>query len=450
MIIENYKTGADSNKLFKKLRHEKYVMFLDSSKIQEKLGRYSVLVCNPLHILSSKGHDILWDHKALDHKDPFDALQEKLDAFKMSYKSDLPFVGGFVGFLSYDLKAFIEDLPVSVEDDMDMPDMFFGVYPGSIVVDHKNNQVYLTDADHDGQGAKRIRDIKVLLAQEEKKSQAFHGTKSPIVSNFDMEAYMAGVQRVKDYIRSGDIYQANFTQRFVGALKSHPFDLYQALRINNPAPFSSYIDFGSGHVCSSSPERFIEVREGAIQTRPIKGTMPRYKDPHKDQVSKTALLASKKDQSELLMIVDLERNDLSKIAKTASVKVPELFKLESYETVHHLVATVEARIEDKYDVRHVLKATFPGGSITGAPKIKAMAVIDELEPTARGLYTGSIGYIDFNQNMDLNIVIRTFICKQDKAYFQAGGGIVWDSDPRGEYQESLDKAIALKRTLRGE
>ena len=184
-----------------------------------------------------------------------------------------------------------------------------------------------------------------------------------------------------------------------------------------------------------------------IEARPIKGTMPRSTDPIIDQQNKEILINSKKDQSELLMIVDLERNDLSKIAETGTVEVTELFKLESYATVHHLVATVVAKVDEQYSVTDCLKATFPGGSITGAPKIRAMEIIDELEPTARGLYTGSIGYIDLNGNLDLNIVIRTYICKNNKAYFQAGGGIVWDSDPELEYQESLDKAFALVKAL---
>jgi para-aminobenzoate synthetase component 1 len=329
--------------------------------------------------------------------------------------------------------------------------MFLGLYPGALVIDHLEDTVYLTDANFDHKGKERINDFKLILENSEQGPFLdYKYSKGPVESNFSKENYLLGIQKVKDYIRSGDIYQANFTQRFTCMLESHPFELYQELRKKNPAPFSSYIDFDTGYVCSSSPERFIKVRKGKIQTRPIKGTMPRYKDPIKDDESKKRLINSKKDQSELLMIVDLERNDLSKIAQTGSVKVPELFKLESYETVHHLVATVEANIDPKYSITDVIKATFPGGSITGTPKIRAMEVIDELEPTARGLYTGSIGYIDFNQNLDLNIVIRTFICKNNQAYFQAGGGIVWDSSLEGEYQESLDKAIALKNTLIGE
>ena len=451
MIIQKYQTSLDSNDILLKLRDQKYLMFLDSSKFHKKFGRYSILVCNPIHVLKSKNKEIFWDDNLLECEDPFEVLQEKLDLFKQIYKSDLPFIGGFVGFFGYDLKAFIEKLPAKAEDDIKMPDLFLGLYPGGLVIDHLEKVVYLTDADIDHRGNERIEAYKSIL--ESKKSVhkiQYEYSKGPVTSNFTKDDYLIGIQKVKDYIRSGDIYQANFTQRFSCPIQGHPFDLYQELRKNNPAPFSSYIDFGTGHICSSSPERFIEVRNGIIQTRPIKGTMPRYKDPVKDEESKNMLINSKKDQSELLMIVDLERNDLSKIAQTGTVKVPELFKLESYETVHHLVATVEANIDPSYSVTDLIKATFPGGSITGTPKIRAMEVIDELEPTARALYTGSIGYIDFNQNLDLNIVIRTFICKDNQAYFQAGGGIVWDSSLEAEYQESLDKAIALKNTLIGD
>lgn len=207
------------------------------------------------------------------------------------------------------------------------------------------------------------------------------------------------------------------------------------------------MDFGEGAIVSSSPERFIKVEDGIIETRPIKGTRPRGATPEEDKINREELLASEKDRSELLMIVDLERNDLGRIAKTGTVKVPELFVLEEYATVYHLVSTVVAEVKEECDAVDILEATFPGGSITGAPKIRAMEVIDELEPTQRNIYTGSIGYIGFNGDIDLNIVIRTVLCKDNKAYFQVGGGIVWDSDPEMEYQESLDKAKAQMMAL---
>ena len=447
MIIKQYKTNLNSNELFCQFENEKHVMFLDSARDKESLGQYSILVSNPKLIVESKGSCVKIDGTVIGDN-PFKELRTLLKTYKQSYESHLPFIGGFVGFLSYDLKAFIEKLDITVTDDINMPDMYFGIYDGGVVYDHRNDLVYLTDADIDGKGETRIADlINIIEAKANIIEKIKHTTPAVITSNFEKEPYKASISKVREYIRSGDIYQVNMTQRFKSELRDEPFVLYQKLRELNPAPFASYIDFGTGHILSSSPERFIKVTDNIIETRPIKGTMPRSDDPVIDQENKEFLINSFKDQSELLMIVDLVRNDVSRIAKTGTVEVTELFKLESYATVHHLVATVKAEIDETNDIVDTLMATFPGGSITGAPKIRAMEIIDELEPTARALYTGSIGYIDFNQNLDFNIVIRTFICKDNQAYFQAGGGIVWDSDPELEYQESLDKAFALKKAL---
>ena len=447
MRIRNYQTNLNSNEIFCQFKNEKNVMFLDSARDHQTLGRFSIIVSNPRLIIKSKGRDV-YVNDELIRENPFDVLRTLLKKYEKEYESSLPFIGGWVGYLSYDLKAFIEKLEVTVSDDIDMPDMFFGLYDGGVIVDHQKNEVYITDACIDEDFDNRMnRIIEIIESEKQVVTLKEHQNTSDIKSNFERDDYENAISKVRDYIRSGDIYQANMTQRFVAPLRDHPFELYQKLRTLNPAPFASYIDFSSGYILSSSPERFIKVTDRIIETRPIKGTMPRSTDPEIDQKNREILENSKKDQSELLMIVDLERNDLSRIAKTGTVEVTELFKLESYATVHHLVATIQATVDDKYDLVDCLKATFPGGSITGAPKKRAMEIIDELEPTARGLYTGSIGYIDLNQNMDLNIVIRTFICKNKKAYFQAGGGIVWDSDPSSEYQESLDKAFALKKAL---
>ncbi len=447
MIIKQYKTNLNSNELFCQFENEKHVMFLDSARDKDTLGQYSILVSNPKLIVESKGPCVKIDGNVIGDN-PFKELRTLLKTYKQSYESHLPFIGGFVGFLSYDLKAFIEKLDITVTDDINMPDMYFGIYDGGVVYDHRNDLVYLTDADIDGKGETRIANlINIIEANANVIEKIKHTTSAVITSNFEKEPYKESISKVREYIRSGDIYQVNMTQRFKSELRDNPFVLYQKLRELNPAPFASYIDFGTGHILSSSPERFIKVTDNIIETRPIKGTMPRSDDPVIDQGNKEFLINSFKDQSELLMIVDLVRNDVSRIAKTGTVEVTELFKLESYATVHHLVATVKAEIDETNDIVDTLMATFPGGSITGAPKIRAMEIIDELEPTARALYTGSIGYIDFNQNLDFNIVIRTFICKDNQAYFQAGGGIVWDSDPELEYQESLDKAFALKKAL---
>lgn len=448
MIIKKYETKLSSNDIFIRLKDQKYVTFLDSAKDKKDLGRYSILVCNPRFVLKSKNSSVWIDDQTLSEKDPFEALQNQLDKYKKDYTSNLPFIGGFVGYLSYDLKKFVESLEITTVDDLEMPDMYFGLYDGGVVFDHLKEEVYITDAGIDLNGENRISTLIDLIERSvEPLNLIEHDTLSDITSNFNEEDYKASINKVREYIRSGDIYQANMTQRFKATLRETPFELYEKLRIINPAPFASYLDFGEGYVVSSSPERFIKITDGVIETRPIKGTRPRSDIEEIDEKNKEELLSSEKDKSELLMIVDLERNDLSRVAKTGTVEVTELFKLETYATVYHLVATIKAQIDEKHSITDCLRATFPGGSITGAPKIRAMEVIDELEPTSRNLYTGSIGYIDLNQNLDLNIVIRTFICKNDIAYFQAGGGIVWDSDAKEEYQESLDKAYALKNAL---
>ncbi len=448
MIIKKYNTNLSSNDIFIRIKDQKNVTFLDSAKDAKNLGRYSILVCNPRLIIKSKGEKIYIDNKEIKETNPFESLQVLIDKYKKDYTSDLPIIGVSVGYLSYDLKRFIEELDITTKDDVNIPDMYFGLYDGGIIYDHLKNEVYLTDSEIDEKGNDRIKKIITLLESDVldvvlKK----HTSLSQIESNFNEDDYKTAINKVRDYIKSGDIYQANMTQRFTASLRETPFELYEKLRSINPAPFASYIDFDDGHIVSSSPERFIKITDGVIETRPIKGTRPRSDDKELDDKYINELINSEKDKSELLMIVDLVRNDLSRVAQTGSVEVTELFKLETYATVHHLVATVKATIDNKYSITDCIKASFPGGSITGAPKIRAMEVIDELEPTSRNIYTGSIGYIDLNQNIDLNIVIRTFVCKDDKAYFQAGGGIVWDSDASDEYQESLDKAFALKKAL---
>ncbi len=272
---------------------------------------------------------------------------------------------------------------------------------------------------------------------------------NPYKSNFLKEAYLAAIGRAKEYIRQGDIYQVNLSQRFSTDLTMPPFELYKRLRQINPAPFAAYLDCGDVKMISASPERFLKIdaKNRYIETRPIKGTRPRGKTTIEDERLKNALINSAKDRAEHVMIVDLERNDLGRVCEYGSVKWAELMVLEQYATVSHLVSKVNGRLRADADAADCLMNCFPGGSITGAPKIRAMEIIDELEPAKRSAYTGAIGYIGFNGNMDTNIVIRSFINKGDKLHFQVGGGIVSDSDPEAEYQETLDKAGALMEAV---
>ncbi|MCP5062682.1 MAG: aminodeoxychorismate synthase component I, partial [Ignavibacteriae bacterium] len=383
---------------------------------------------------------------------------------------NIPFTCGAVGYLSYDLCHFIEKLPDTTVDDIGFPEMCFSFYDTIIGYDHLENRCFLLSVNINQNSRKstekRIDHLLMMIRKgmntPYENEQRFNGRriKRKIISNFSRENYLKAVEHAKQYINAGDIYQVNLSQRFQTQIETSPYDIYKRLRTINPAPFSCYLKFDNKHVISSSPERFLSLRnkpdisrnhsgdiERIIQTKPIKGTRPRYKDDALNNKMKQELLSSKKDDAELAMIVDLERNDLGRVCNYDSVKVTEKKEMEEHPTVYHLVATVEGKLHSRYDTIDLLKATFPGGSITGAPKVRAMQIIDELEPTKRSVYTGAMGYLSFNGNIDLNIAIRTFLVKDDHIYFQVGGGIVADSKPESEYEETLHKARALMETL---
>jgi para-aminobenzoate synthetase component 1 len=266
-------------------------------------------------------------------------------------------------------------------------------------------------------------------------------------SNFTRQGYLAAVEKARQYIIAGDIFEVNLSQRYTAEFHGDPFRLYLKLREINPAPFAAYLNFPEVKVISASPERFLRLQGDLVETRPINGTIRRGRTPQEDRENAQWLLNSEKNRAENIMIVDLERNDLGRVCRYGSVKVTELAVLETFPTVFHLTSTVTGRLRENTGRADLLKATFPGGSITGAPKVRSMAIIDELEPTRRSVYTGSLGYFSFDGDLDLNIVIRTFLVKDKKAYFQLGGAVVYDSDPQAEYQETLDKGRALFQAL---
>lgn len=454
MKIKKLEYKISSDEIFNKLKDREYLFFLDSGMDHERLGRYSFLGFDPFLIFTSKGTEVTINEFGELKKfesDPFIKLEEVLKKYKLNYKSEFPFIGGCVGFFSYDLCHHIEKLPRKAIDDVNIYDIFLGFYDGIIIIDNLSSEIFISALgikDTEDKVISNIEDILRSINRSEVKNYIKKNIK--FRSNFTKEEYLLAVDKIKDYIRSGDIYQANLTQRFECIIEESPYDIYNRLRKINPAPFASFLDFKEGYILSSSPERFIKVTDNIIETRPIKGTIQRGKDFYEDELNKKKLLSSEKDKSELLMIVDLERNDIGKISKTGSVKVTELFHLETYPTVFHLVSTIKGELRKDINPVDCIRATFPGGSITGAPKIRAMEIIDEIEPTQRNIYTGSIGYIGFNGDMDLNIVIRTILIKENKAYFQVGGGIVWDSDPNKEFEESLHKGKALFNALMGE
>jgi para-aminobenzoate synthetase component 1 len=453
-IIEEIETDLNSFELYSLFKEHSYSFFLDSGMDHDYLGKYSFIGFDPFIVFKSKNEniDIIEDKEIKSFKgNPFAQLDKLLAKYDMNYKCDLPFIGGAVGYFGYDLCHQIEKLPRTAVDDVDIPDCFLGFYDGIVIIDHRRNKVFAASLGIKDE-ARNVIDpiIKTIKAGEGKRINInieYEENRKDFKSNFTKESYIKALEKLKNYIKCGDIYQANLTQRFECGLDTSPYELYGKLRTINPAPFASFIDFGEGHIVSSSPERFIRIKDKRVETRPIKGTRPRGKNSDEDIRNRKELLSSEKDKAELLMIVDLERNDLGRISKTGTVEVTELFHLEEYPTVYHLVSTVIGEMKDECQIIDVITSTFPGGSITGAPKIRAMEIIDELEPTQRNVYTGSIGYIGFNGEIDLNIVIRTILCKNGKAYFQVGGGIVWDSNPELEYEETLHKAKALMMTL---
>ena len=445
-MIKEINTRLNAFEIFTIFRDEKDSFVLDSAMDKEKLGRYSFISSNPFKTLKYKNSS----------ENPLDSLREELNKYKTVNNTHLPFVGGAVGYLSYDIGNYIEKLPRTAIDDMNVYDLYFGLYDHAIVIDHLEEKTYIATPDLDIEKEKLIMErleLKILEADKNGVDSICYEEKEvepiKLKSNFTKNEFEKSVQRVKDYIRSGDIYQANLTQRFSGKTTLSSYELYRDLRRISPAPFGAYLIFDDFNILSNSPERFIKCIDRKIETRPIKGTRPRGRTEEEDLRLQEELINSEKDRAELLMIVDLERNDIGRISKIGSVKVPELFVIEPYANVNHLVSTVVGTLKDGKDAVDVIKATFPGGSITGAPKIRSMEIIDELEPTQRNVYTGSIGYIGFNGDMDLNIAIRTIVKKEDEVYFQVGGGMTWGSNPKDEYQETLDKAKSIMRALRG-
>ncbi len=428
-----------------------------------RYGRYSYTGADPFLVLKSKGEDIQIIGEAASikqHGDPLEVLQQLLNQYQMPpVAAPLPFHGGAVGYLGYDLCHFTERLPCTTVDDIGIPDLYMGLYDVIYGYDNETSEGYIISTGlPEPPGAPRRARARQradqLLAQLTKSGPLSAAQSSLLTltepqSNFTHTDYLEAVKAAKEYIAAGDIFQVNLSQRFQAPLTAEPWHLYCRLRQINPACFAAYLDFGEGQVVSASPEKFLEVRAGHVQTRPVKGTRPRGKNLEDDQRLAQELINSEKDNAELVMIVDLERNDLGRVCEFGTVRTPQVAVLETFPTVHHLVGTVVGQLEEGKNNVDLLRAVFPGGSITGAPKIRSMEIIDELEPTRRAVYTGNIGYLGFDGDMQLSIVIRTFIISNGIAYYQVGGGIVADSDPEAEYQETLDKGRALRQALRG-
>jgi len=466
--------APDFEALFRRLARERLPAVLDSAGGPRQLARWTVLAFDPFQVLTHADRQTtLADRDGRTHAapdNPFTALREQLRQFHMpAVPGGAPFLPGLaIGFLGYELGRYVERLPATAVRDIGLPDMHWAFYDSLLVIDAHNGSAAVHASDVGG------RDPHALLArwrtvldgaarQGGETGKAATRAAAPgdavgemafdrLEYNFTRQGYLRAVARTLDYIAAGDIFQANLSQRFTAPLACDPAELYLRLRRSNPAPFGAYLagegPEGDWSVLSSSPERFLRVEGRRVATRPIKGTRPRRAgDETLNARSREQLIASAKDAAELAMIVDLERNDLGRVCSFGTVRVTEPRTIEEYASVFHSVAQVEGRLHDGLDLVDLLKATFPGGSITGAPKVRAMEIIDELEPTCRSVYTGSVGWIGPDGSADLNIAIRTLIADRGRVHLQVGGGIVADSTPEDEFDETLAKARSLLEAL---
>lgn len=442
---------VDSAALFEMFADWPWAVFLDSGRPLVEQGRYDILVADPMVTLTTCGGTTeIRSRQGVETStaDPFDLVRQFVgDATKNLH--GLPFSGGALGYFAYDLGRRIEQLPSVAENAEQIPDMAVGIYDWALVVDHRERRSYLVSRGRDKHTALLWPELVNCTRHPVQKTEVrnpFRVCSGP-QSNMDFDTYSTAFRRIKHYIEEGDCYQVNLAQRFEARVEGSLWMAYRGLRALNPAPFSAYMNIPGCQVLSSSPERFLQVSDGQVETRPIKGTRRRAGHPQEDLWLAEELRQSRKDRAENVMIVDLMRNDLGKVCETGSVRVPRLFDVERFATVHHLVSTVTGRIAAGQDSIGLLRACFPGGSITGAPKLRAMQIIEELEPHRRGVYCGSIGYIGSDGNMDTNIAIRTLVHSGGRLRFWAGGGIVADSVLEDEYQETFDKAAALLRLL---
>lgn len=449
-------------------------VLLDSAA-RDQHGRYSFVAADPWALLRSNGGTAtLTDTTGTRAAgDPWTAMHDLWWRYRLPLVVDLPpLQGGLIGFWSYDLGRQIEQVPAPPLDDLRMPDLWLGAYDWVIAWDHVAERCWLISTGLPAHATDQIirarqRADQVLRALDRSPAVALDDVPAALTppdliraatypldlwpgmrSTFTAEAFMAAVDRAIRYIYAGDVYQVNLSQRLEALLAVHPWQLYTALREHNPAAFAAYLNCGDHAVASASPERFVRLAEGVVETRPIKGTIARSPDPTEDAQRARTLHTSAKDRAENLMIVDLLRNDLGRVCQIGSVHVPELWTIEQHPTVYHLVSTVRGQARAGLTPFDLLRACLPGGSITGAPKIRAMEIITELEPTARGVYCGAIGYVGWNGAMDTNIVIRTLIAARGRAVWQVGGGVVADSTPAGEYAETLAKAQAISDVVR--
>ena len=453
LLMREIKSNLKVNEVYEIWKDKKDTIMLDSSKEESEYSKFSFIGINPFIKIKSK-ENLVYLNENLVNKDVFELLNETIESFSIdeNLRKEIPFISGAIGYFSYDMGRALEHIEESAIKDYGVYDSYFLFFHNLIIFDLLNDKIYITSLYEDKILSKNSLDYiedKIINYKFEENNEKHREVKeNNLKSNFSKDEYIKAVDKMKDYIVEGHIYIANMTQRFLCDYEEDGYEIYKKLRKINKAPFSAYLNLEDIEIMSSSPERFLKVLNSKVETRPIKGTRPRGRNKEEDELNKKELLNSEKDKSELLMIVDLERNDLSKVCKANSIKVTELFKLEQYDTVFHLVSTVIGELEEEESSVSCIKACFPGGSITGTPKIRAMEIIEELEGVRRGVYTGAIGYFDLRGNCDFNIVIRTIIKKGNQVSFGVGGGITIESLSEMEYYETLDKAKALIEVLK--
>ena len=449
LTIEPIPYEISNQTIFERIRHLRRPVFLDSNADFNNIG-FDIIAAAPCMTITTSGKTTTvasFDQSTATQTCPFSVLKEQLKSYAPCANDKLlPFTGGAIGFFSYDLGRLISQLPTTAVRDIDLPEMDIGIYLWAIIRDHANRKLYFIARPECAElDCHEI--LTLILTNLDRSNTACFKLLEPFKSNTSAEKYAESYAKILEYIYAGDCYQINFSQRFDAPYEGDPWQAYLMQRAHTDAPFSAFLQTKDYALLSLSPERFILVRDNQVETKPIKGTRPRGVLPQQDQLYVQLLRNSSKDQAENLMIVDLMRNDISRNCILGSVTVPELFAIESYSNVHHLVSTIRGNLKPGRDAADLLRDSFPGGSITGAPKRRAMEIIEELEPQRRSAYCGSIGYLDFNGNMDTNIAIRTLVCHNQRIYCWGGGGIVAGSDVDNEYQESYIKVSNLLNVL---
>jgi anthranilate synthase component 1 len=411
---------------------------LESVEGREKIARYSFIGFDPLLEFKSKGHEVEVNGEHYQVDDPYDEMERVLNSFECGRVGTLPFSGGLVGFFSYDIVRFFEELPSSLPDTLDCPDAHFIIPTYLLCFDHLRKEVILVSYN------KENDNIEEIVGQEDASEiEAFFVSSTR--SELEKGEFGAGVVRAKEYIREGDIFQVVLSRRVESSYSGDPLYFYKTLRATNPSPYMFYLDFDN-IVVGSSPEMLVQLRDGILTLRPLAGTRKRGRTDEEDELLKVDMLLDEKERAEHIMLVDLGRNDLGRVARSGSVEVTELMGIEKYSHVQHIVSNITAELADGKSAFDVFRSSFPAGTVTGAPKIRAMEIIEELETSRRGVYAGGVGYFDFSGNLDFAITIRTMFTVGNKAYFQAGAGIVEDSIPEREFVETENKLGALIAT----